>query len=464
MDRRWFLKNSAVFLAGVNLATKQAFSAEIIKNNNMNEIKIAGHDSNFEREKLRFPFGFKGGYLTELWQIVTLVRSTKGHVGLGLSTQSVLYGDSTVFSRYAEAQGNALMYALSGRALDLIADKSFKDPIGLIDEIIPALYEQAKQLTGSKELNINFVYNALVNVDNALWMLYAKEHNIERFDQLVPSVYRDAFSFKNDRIAVMFQISYDMPVQDIVNAAKQGYFIFKIKTGSPGSAQQMLAKDCERLAQIHGLLKDIKTPHTPSGQLLYTMDANGRYENKESLKPYLDYAKQIGAFDRILLYEEPFIESNTENVADLGVLVACDESLHNENDARGKIALGYKAFVLKGIAKTLSQTLKIAAVAHENAIPCLCSDLTVNPILIDWNKIIAASMKPFPGLGMGMMETNGDMNYTNWEQMKLKHPYAGSSWTNVQQGMFKLDDDFYKHAGGIFEIGDYYKKMMRIKE
>lgn len=461
MDRRWFLKNSAVFLAGVNLASNHVFAAEKIKNNNMNEIKIVGHDSNFEREELRFPFGFKGGYLTELWQVVSLIRSEKGNLGIGLSTQSVLYGDSNFFARHAEAQGNALMYALSGRALDLIAGKSFTDPIELVDSIIPSLYQQAKKLTSSEDLNINFVYNALVNVDNALWMLYAKENGISRFGELMPAVYREAFSFKNDRIAIMFQISYDMPLQDIAQAAQQGYFIFKIKTGSPGSAEQMLAKDIQRLKQIHELLSAIKSPHTPSGKVLYTMDANGRYENKESLRPYLESAKQIGAFDHILLYEEPFNESNTEDVSDLGVLVACDESLHNEQDAQRKIALGYKAFVLKGIAKTLSQTLKIAAVAHKNGIPCLCSDLTVNPILIDWNKNIAASMKPFPGLGMGMMETNGDMNYKNWEQMERKHPFAGASWTQVNQGMFNLDDDFYKHAGGIFEVGEHYKQMMR---
>src|SRR5690606_5251261 len=133
-------------------------------------------------------------------------------------------------------------------------------------------------------------------------------------------------------------------------------------------------------------------------KIYYTMDANGRYQTKEALEDYLQYAKEIGAIEHMLLYEEPFVEENQEDVSDLGVIVAADESIHSEEDALRKVALGYRAFVLKGIAKTLSLTVKIAKIAQEHQIPCLCSDLTVNPILIDWNKIIAATLPPFPEL------------------------------------------------------------------
>src|SRR5690606_18279253 len=105
-------------------------------------------------------------------------------------------------------------------------------------------------------------------------------------------------------------------------------------------------------------LKDLKTGQTETGTVYYTMDANGRYPDKKLLNVYLEHAKTIGAFSRILLYEEPFVEENDENVSDMGLLIAADESIHNEADALRKIALGYRAFVLKGIAKTLSQTLK----------------------------------------------------------------------------------------------------------
>lgn len=67
-------------------------------------IRVVSTWSDFEREKLIRPFGFKGGYLTEL-----------------------------------------------------------------LDKILPAVINEGVKITGKSDLNINFVYNALVSVDNAAW-------------------------------------------------------------------------------------------------------------------------------------------------------------------------------------------------------------------------------------------------------------------------------------------------------
>ncbi|WP_240894519.1 enolase C-terminal domain-like protein [Parapedobacter sp. SGR-10] len=429
----------------------------------MKDIEIISVDSDFQREELRYHFGFKGGYLTELWQNIVHIKSKGGFEALGMATQSVLYGDANVFSSTSEAGGNALMYTLTNKALQKIINHEFNDPIQLMDQLIPELYDEGKQLTGIDQLNINFVYNALLSVDNALWMLYAQENGLSTFSETIPQAYRESLSSKNDKIAVMYQISYDMPIAYVKQAAENGYFVFKIKTGFPGDDQEMLQKDIDRLTEIHEVLKDVKTTQTSSGKVYYTMDANGRYPDKALLKQYLDHARKIGAFSQILLYEEPFVEENEENVSDLGVLVGADESIHTEGDAYKKIKQGYKAFVLKGIAKTLSATLKIAKIAYEHSIPCLCADLTVNPILIDWNKNIAAALPPFPGIGMGLMETNGDMNYKNWETMKNRHPYVGQKWAEISNGVFELDSHFYECAGGIFTMSEYYKNLFKKK-
>lgn len=456
MDRRCFLANSAVFLISTKVKIGKSNTNGILEM--MHQSKILKTTSNFEREKLRIPFGFKGAYLSELWQSVVLLENARGDKGLGLATQSVLYGDADLFAMTSEACGNSQMFVLTNMALNYIKEKFLDCPIKLFDELLPWLLEEGKKITNNPNLNINFVYNALVSVDNAMWMLYAKQKQIATFTSLIPSSYRSAFSHKNDRIAVMFQISYDMPLSDIQNAAKAGYFVFKIKTGSPGNQEEMLQQDKRRLKEIHEVLQYERRKGTKD--IYYTMDANGRYEKKETLQSYLAYAKEIDAFEYIILYEEPFVEGNNDSVDDLGVLVGADESIHNEEDAYRKIKLGYKAFILKGIAKTLSQTIKIAQVAYQNNIPCLCSDLTVNPILIDWNKIIAATLPPFPKLAMGLMETNGDMNYSNWEEMKKKHPYKNASWTQVEDGMFHLNQEFFDVAGGIFTISPYYQDML----
>ncbi|HQS06970.1 MAG TPA: L-alanine-DL-glutamate epimerase, partial [Daejeonella sp.] len=134
-------------------------------------------------------------------------------------------------------------------------------------------------------------------------------------------------------------------------------------------------------------------------------------------------------------------------------------SVHDEESAIKRLDQGYKVMVLKGIAKTLSLSIKIAKLAAERNVPCMCADLTVNPILIDWNKNLAAHLAPFPVINMGMMETNGDMNYVNWKNMVNYHPAAQASWMIPKNGVFELSSDFYDRSGGIFEPSDHYQSM-----
>ncbi|RPE12959.1 L-alanine-DL-glutamate epimerase [Chitinophaga lutea] len=419
-------------------------------------IHVTEAGSDFEREPLVRPFGFKGNYLTELWQVAVRLQSTPGLGGTGLATQSVLYGDAELFAAHPEAGGNALLYVLTNKALELIKSTPFRTPPELLETILPPLTAAAAQLTG-RTVNPNFILNAMVAPDNAAWLLYAAENGFTSFDEMLPDTFRPALRHRNDLIAILYQVSYNMPVADIVQAAKEGFFVFKIKTGHPGRQEDMLRLDMERLSAIHAALKDLRTPHTADGKLVYTMDANSRYEKKETLLRYLDHARKIGAFGQVLLYEEPLTETNTEYVDDAGVRIAADDSLHTVHDAQMRLEQGYGALVLKGIAKTLSLSLPMAKLADERNVPCMCSDLTVNPILVNWHKNLAARLAPFPGIGMGLMETNGDANYSNWPVMKGYAPY----WSAPQQGVFHLDEEFYRRSGGIFEPVAHYEKMFR---
>lgn len=457
MDRRGFLKYSGLIgLSGTHL-NKTLYSGS----DQMKQIKVIQTDTAFEQEKLIRPFGFKGGYLTELWQVASKLRTESGISKMGIATQSVLYGDADLFAAYTETGGNQLMYSVLKSALELIKQTPFTDPVNLLDQIFPELVIRAKKITGKADLNLNFVYNALISADNAAWMLYAAENKYRNFDEMVPQIYKKGLSHRNDKVAIMYQVPYGMPVQDLEHAARAGYFVFKVKTGYPGSQEEMLQKDMERLSQIHQTLKNLGTAQTQTGKLIYTMDANGRYERKESLMRYLDHAKKIGAFEHMLFYEEPLTEHNDEDVSDMGIRIAADESVHDESGALRRIEQGYGAMVLKGIAKTLSLSMKIAKLAAEKEIPCLCADLTVNPILIDWNKNLAARLMPFPGINMGFMETNGDMNYLNWNNMLGYHPMAGASWTRPKNGMFELNDSFYNSSGGIFELSGHYNNIFK---
>lgn len=352
------------------------------------------------------------------------------------------------------------MYAMTEKAMQIIAGQFFTSPVELLDALYPEVYEYGKKITSNPALRKTFALNALVGVDNAAWILYAKENGITSFDGIIPSAYKPALSHKHDKVAGIPLMAYTIPIEEIKAATDQGYFFMKIKIGQPGTQEEMLEKDKARLTAIHQAIGNVTTAHTKSGKLPYYFDANGRYEKKETLLKLLDHAKNIGAFDQIAIIEEPFAEEIEVDVSDIPVRLAADESAHNVEDAIKRIEMGYKAIALKAIAKTLSMTMKIAQAAYERNIPCFCADLTVNPVLIEWNKNVAARLASFPGIGnLGLVESNGHQNYLNWNTMMTYHPRKDAPWVPVKKGVYELNDEFYRTGGGIFDPMPHYEKM-----
>jgi L-alanine-DL-glutamate epimerase-like enolase superfamily enzyme len=393
-----------------------------------------------------------------------MIKSESGIHKIGICSQSILWSDAQVFSAHSESGGNALMYAMTEYGLGLLKGRSFTDPVLLLDEIWPLVYEYGKKICSKADLRQTFALNSLVAVDNAIWLLYAEENNISNFDDLIPEAYKPALSHHHKSVASIPLMAYSIPIGDIKAAVDQGYFFMKIKIGQPGTQAEMLEKDMARLTEIHKSIGNGRTSHSKDGKLPYYFDANGRYENKDTLMRLLDHAKKIGAFDQIAIIEEPFDEHLEIDIRDIPVRIAADESAHTEKDAMKRIQMGYKAIALKAIAKTLSMTMKIAQVAFENNVPCFCADLTVNPILIEWNKNVAARLSPFPGIGIGLLETNGHQNYKNWEIMRGYKPYKDAGWAQTKNGVFELDDDYYAKSGGIFMPSAHYEEMFLNKK
>jgi len=428
-------------------------------------IKIKRTNSNFEREPLISPFGFKGGYLSELWQSVALIESENNFRGVGLGTQSTLWSDARVFTGNSESAGNGMMYLMTAYALELARGMSYETPLDLLDRLLPATYKYGQKVTGNDSLRLTFALNSLVAVDNAAWQLYCAENKIPSFDDMIPADIRPALSYRHSSLANIPLMSYGVPLEKIAEAVDSGWFFLKIKIGSDpagdGDLDKMLEWDKERLSAIHELVKDRTTPYTDSGYIPYYLDANGRYDSKDRLMRLIDHAEKIGALERIMIMEEPFPEQMEVDVTDIPVRLAADESAHSEKDAIERIEMGYTAIALKPIAKTMSMSLKIAKAAYERNVPCFCADLTVNPILVDWNKNVAARIAPMPGMKIGVLESNGHQNYLNWDRMKSFHPCYLQPWTNAERGIFNLNGDFYSESGGIFEPSDHYSAMVK---
>jgi hypothetical protein len=109
----------------------------------------------------------------------------------------------------------------------------------------------------------------------------------------------------------------------------------------------------------------------------------------------------------------------------------------------------------------MSMSLQIAKLCHERGVPAFCADLTVNPVMVEWNKVMAARLAPIPGLSAGVQETNGFQNYRDWDRMLEYHPAPGAAWTVVKQGVFSLDKEFYAENGGMFSVPAHYAGLVK---
>lgn len=421
-------------------------------------MKIEKTSFGYENMMLKTPFGFKGSALTGLWQTVACLES-KNNFGIGLGVQSVLWSDAEVFVKYGENDGNALMSDITRFALEKALNMDIATPYELFDAIFPSAMEFGKHITNNPALRKTFVLNALVPVDFAAWVLYAREKGINDFGVMTKRLLNE----KHDKLACVPIISYNTTVDEIIQMARDGVCLFKIKIGSDpdkdGNLEKMLNWDKHRLSEIHTILKEYNTPYTKSGKPLYYIDANGRYDEKGRLLKFVDYADKIGALDCIAILEEPFTEDNKTRVDDIPICIAADESIHSLSDVKERIELGYNAIALKPIAKTLSLTLGILKYALENNISCFCADLTVNPVMIEWNKNVAARIPLIKGMNIGFIEANGSQNYKDWDIMTTYHPLGNEKFAQSENGIFTLDERFYNTSGGIFETSKHYKDI-----
>lgn len=424
------------------------------------KIKIKNCRIDFIREKLISPFGFKGKYLTELWQTVVKIES-EDFSAVCPTVESVLWSDSNVFGDNSPSASSAMMMLVTNRALKMIKGTTFYSPDALIEGIVPELNKYAHSVCGIKVAE-TFVLNSLVGIDFALWSLYAKENSIKDFDLIIPEYAKKALSSRHKELAHIPLISYTVTKEQLRNILNNGASLLKIKIGrsatvsldSEEDMRTMLEWDKRCIEEIHSIASEYDTALTKSGKILYYLDANGRYDTKERLFGLIEYADKIGALERIALIEEPFKQEDEFYVGDLPVVINADESAHSLDDVKKRLELGYRAVALKPIAKTLSVSFKMAEAIQEANAQSLCADLTVNPLLVEWNKQFAARTAALDGMKVGCVEVNGNQNYVNWKKMKELLP-KGLECPAEKNGVFTLDEKFYKNSGLLFEKNGY---------
>ncbi|WP_372008393.1 enolase C-terminal domain-like protein [Paenibacillus chitinolyticus] len=408
-----------------------------------------------DREPLLHPFGFKGGQLTELWQPIVTLTSESGHKGTGVGVQSPLWSDANLMASLGEQGANELMYKFAEETVKSLEGASFTHPMELFEQLYARPSQSWFARQGHPNVRPTYVLNALAAVDFAAWVLYAREREIYRFSDLLPAEYRSLGEQKTEAVAAVPAIAYGTDDEEITGLLEQGCTVLKIKLGSGGS--DMIDWDSKRLRHIHELTQAYLQTRPAPAEVSYYLDLNGRYAAKDDLLRLLEDADRSGSLPSVILVEEPFLDGREISVEDVPARIAGDESIQSESDARYYMDLGYGALALKPAAKSMSLSLKVAALAAERGVPCFCADLTANPLLVEWTRVLAAHLRPLPEMAYGLIESNGGQNYRGWDRLVSYHPAAGAGWTHTRGGLFELDEAFYAESGGVFRPSSYYE-------
>ncbi|MCK5811351.1 MAG: hypothetical protein KAG94_00495 [Clostridiales bacterium] len=407
-------------------------------------MKITKGSIGYVTEPLLKPFGFKGGYVSDVWQVVVSIGNDE-HMATGLSIQSVLWSDGQVFASLGQLAGDKLMYDTTKFALSYLQTIEFEHPKQATRMLFEKCYEHVK-ITTKIDVKKTFILNALVAIDMALWLLYAKEKGVTSFTKLT------GLEKKHNKVASIPLITYTTTTDEIREMLNNGQFFLKIKIGNN------YEWDKQRIMEIYQLTKEIDCPYTTTEKPILYLDANGRYENYDKLASLINYLDIKGILPDVGLFEEPFSEEKQIDISLLPCIFACDESAHSVKEVKERYEQGYKAIALKPVAKTLSESLEMLEFAISMGMKPFVADLTVNPFLLELNRNIACRIDTLDSVSVGLLETNGDMNYTNWEKMITYHPLKKEGFQVAKNGVFIMDD-YEKNDGGIFLNSSYYDSV-----
>lgn len=401
------------------------------------------------REPFRKPIGFKGAEFREKWVTRVTLTGASGASATAWGGLAPLWADERVFLGHTEAGANVLMASIAEFALQRARQEAFATPLMLHDRIVEEVHEYARYVTGLSDLRRTFTLNAMIAVDHAAWLLYARERAIENFDAMVGEDFAGLLRERHRSLGCIPLISYTTTAEEVSQLVRMGHFFLKVKIGAPGDDRHMLDADKRRLHELFRLVGDCETPHTIDGRIRFYVDANGRYSRRSQVEELLDFCSEHGRLQQIALFEEPFDEHVEEDVRGLPVVFAADESLHSVEDVAARREAGYRAIALKPAGKGLTMTLRLAREAERVGAACFVADSACTPILLDWNKNVAARLPALEGIKCGLLEVNGPQQYNHWDSLLAAHPEAKQPWIRPANGAFHFDASFYE-GGGLF--------------
>lgn len=466
----------------------------------MKSVTIEKAGSAYAREPGQL--GFAGGNMTAFFQKAVALQDSEGNVAGAFATLNPLWCDKPSYKRLQDKHGNEKGEALANLfmsqtadfVLNLLEGRKFSSPGEALDEVLLKAHWYHRQITKEENLPLTSTLNALVPVDIANYVLHAKANGIDNFDGIIPVDSQRWFTQTIDQVAIIPLVSYSIDQAGIEALIRDGYKIFKTKMGaynpahdmdSDADMEAMFETDTQKALLVYNLIKDLKTDLTEDGRVPIYLDFNGRLgtgdKAVELLQKYVEFAKQNGFLDRVIVFEEPFsnmMEIGADVYKELkeaGITIVADECAHSAEDVGKLLRLGVRGFALKPAAKTYTETFRMVdAIEKYNAKAdsgdkafYFCADLTVVPWLVDANLQFTARSSPWPGLAnrVRMLETNWRQHYDDLPG--IMHRYT-PSFVVMQEnnGVFRLNEQWYKGGGSLFNVqGPLYemaKQNMRL--
>lgn len=411
---------------------------------------LAGVSFDIGRELMRKPIGFKGAQFQEKWISRVTFIGESGARSTAYGGLAPLWADERVFLNHTEVGANLVMASITEFALQLARRAPFASPLDLHDRIFEETHAYACRVTQLPDLRPTFTLNAMIAVDHAAWLLQARERSVANFDELISPGFGGLLPERHARLGCIPLISYTTTAEEVTQLVNAGHFFLKVKIGAAGDERRMLEADKKRLIELFRLVGHRETSETTDGRIRFYLDANGRYQSRAQVESLLDFADEHGILPQIALFEEPFDENVEADVHGLPALFAADESLHRVEDVEKRWRAGYQAIALKPAGKGLTTTLRLAREAFRVGASCFVADSACTPLLLDWNKNVAARLPSLPGVKSGLLEMNGPQQYGRWDELLAAHPAAAQPWMRPSGGAFHFDESFYASGAGLF--------------
>ncbi|MFQ9681522.1 MAG: hypothetical protein ACLRZH_16775 [Ruthenibacterium lactatiformans] len=256
-------------------------------------------------------------------------------------------------------------------------------------------------------------------MDFALWQLWNAKRGNGTFDALCAS-FCPELTNREKELGSIPLITYHTPEDELHALLEDGAFLLKVKIGSDpeknGDPEAMLAWDIGRLRTVHTAAAGFTTPYTECGRPVYYLGQ--RPLSGQGISAALSgCCGQDGRAGAHRAAGGAVCGDRPEPVHGLPVRVAGDECPQRTGRCLPDPGIRLFGHRLQTHCKNAVRHAGDGARGAEKRRGVLLRGPDGAACALDWNMSLAARLPRVPGLRVGVVESNGPQNYTDWRRL-----------------------------------------------